>query len=142
MSRPSADARKVSEAVDRTLLKLGRLSGKLAAEETDPESPMRVAMRRPEFWAEDSRQRVRVKAMVRRHTDGIASVTLRPPVSVIRRARQNCAGKRRPGVRRVSRASAPPGDPDEPEPGEARHLDLLGDLQLVGSLARIEGAIA
>ena len=133
MSRPPADERALYALVDRVSLKLDRLGVRLEAELADPDSP---ASRR-RFGVEADLERARLKAMCK-----YAAVKLRPPASVIRRARQNCAGKRRPGARRANRTSAPPGDPEEEEPAVGRLQTLGGrDRQLVASLARLERVI-
>ena len=57
---------------------------------------------------------------------GMAVRPVRVP-TVIRRPRQACGGRRRPGVRRVARANAPPGESDEGEPARGRHEHLTTD---------------
>jgi hypothetical protein len=61
----------------------------------------------------DQRRWRRQADMLDGSADGLRSARTRLPA-----ARRTCGGRQRPGMRRVARASAPPGESDEPEPAE------------------------
>jgi hypothetical protein len=83
-----------------------------------------------------------------RETRGAARAARRPGLLLayrrLPRRRRTCGPRRRPSARRVSRSAGGGSDPDEPEPGEARHLAFLGGRhrRLADCLARLEGIVA